>query len=178
MIQLVSLWMNYQSALSYKYPKDIILSLAGKRFRDFDVSDSKGPCIWWMFSWNIVKSIYEKHENRDFHPNAARSSRIDVSHEINEKTDASKEASWQCWFSPYVSRLDSNRLFRWLIERQFMHLKERASGMRRADGRDLGRASVSHIGTFASPVWHALLPRDESQRGGAFNRSAHSAGPD
>ena len=46
-----------------------------------------------MFLWNVLKSIYEKHENPDFHLNAARSSRIDVSHEINEKTDASKEAS-------------------------------------------------------------------------------------
>ena len=136
------------------YSKSINFSLAGKRFRDFDVSDSRGPCIWWMFSWNIVKSIYETHANRDFHYNRARSSRIDVSHEINEKTDASKEAVKECGFWPYVSRLDSNRLFRWLTKRPSPHLLGRPSGMRRADGRDLGRVQF-HLRAFL----HSSLAR-------------------
>ena len=118
-----------------------------------------------MFSLNIVKSIYETYENRDSHPNAARSSEIDVSHEIHEKTDASKEAVKECWFSPYVSRLEPNRFFRWLTETARAHLLGRPNGMRKAAGRDLGRVQF-HLRAFASPVRHALLPRDESQRGG------------
>ena len=58
-----------------------------------------------------------------------------------------------------------------------MHLEVRPGGMRRAAGRDLGRVQY-HVRAFYSPVWHALLPRDESQRGGGFNRFAHSAGPE
>ena len=74
--------------------KDITFSLVGKRFREFDVSDSRGDCIWWMFSWDILKSIYEKHENRHFHNNRARSSRIDVLHEVHDKKSEPREASW------------------------------------------------------------------------------------
>ena len=57
-----------------------------------------------------------------------------------------------------------------------MQVLERPNGMRRAAGRDLGRVQF-HLRAFASPVRHALLPRDESQCGGGLNRFAHSAGP-
>ena len=56
-----------------------------------------------------------------------------------------------------------------------MQLLERPSGMRRAAGRDLGRVQF-HLKAFCVLVWHALLPRDESQRGGGCKRYAHSAG--
>ena len=103
-----------------------------------------------MFSLNILKDIYEKHENRDFHPTAARCSEIDVSHEIHEKTDASKEAVKECWFSPYASRLEPNRFSRWLTERASPQLLGRPSGMRRAAGRDLGRVQF-HLRAFCVP---------------------------
>ena len=49
---------------------------------------------------------------------------------------------------------------------------------RNAQGRWEGfrEGSVSHVRGFAIPVWHALLPRDESLRGTGFKRYAHSAG--
>ena len=96
--------------------------------------------------------------------------------EAKEAVAEAKEAVKECWFSQYVSRLEPNRFFRWLTERASLHLLGRPSGMRRAAGRDLGRVQF-HLRAFASPVWHALLPRDESQRGGGFKRYAHSAGP-
>ena len=39
---------------------------------------------------------------------------------------------------------------RWLTERQFTHLKERPSGMRRAAGRDLG-GDQFHLRAFCMP---------------------------